>query len=402
MKFVLTLISLAASIAAFAQQSALQLSIVAEGASDETAITVQIITNPGTDDGTVVTVLGSESFFEIPVPDGTMQGTVMALAVDCLGDSIFAEAPMIAEDSTALGATILTAEIELDYCDDEEEEEEEIEWDELNVDALAAYLDSMCYDPNNIDNWVYCGLIESLNSCLEGDSTACDELGAWLETVEWLWQDSEEEEEEEEIECDASFVMIQAFDSDSNEVANELFVYVIGFDEDNDFFWDFGDEGTSTDPLPTWEYETDGPYVLCLTVSNEDGDCSDTFCFTLSVDSLGWFDGIQGGFSITALPGSPDVTSRLEEITHSTMALPVVQPNPSVHGQLGLVWNAGQAGALVIEVMDLTGQIVHREQQPVTSVGEQRLNMDIHTKPGLHLVRLTQGNQHRTVKWLAN
>ena len=196
--------------------------------------------------------------------------------------------------------------------------------------------------------------------------------------------------------------MIQAFDSDSNEVANELFVYVIGFDEDNDFFWDFGDEGTSTDPLPSWEYETDGPYVLCLTVSNEDGDCSDTFCVALSVDSLGWIDGIQGGFSITALPGSPDVTSRLEEITHSTMALPVVQPNPSVHGQLGLVWNAGQAGALFIEVMDLTGQIVHREQQPVTSVGEQRLNMDIQTKPGLHLVRLTQGNQHRTVKWLAH
>ena len=57
--------------------------------------------------------------------------------------------------------------------------------------------------------------------------------------------------------------------------------------------WSFGDEGTSTDPFPTWTYETNGPYQLCLTVSNEENDCSETYCETIEVDSLGWIFGIQ-------------------------------------------------------------------------------------------------------------
>ena len=42
--------------------------------------------------------------------------------------------------------------------------------------------------------------------------------------------------------------MVQAFDTDSNAIANELFVYVLGYNEDNDFFWDFGDEGQARIP----------------------------------------------------------------------------------------------------------------------------------------------------------
>ena len=63
--------------------------------------------------------------------------------------------------------------------------------------------------------------------------------------MEWVWQgeDEEEDDEDDEEECDASFVVVQAFDTDSNAIANELFVYVLGYNEDNDFFWDFGDEG---------------------------------------------------------------------------------------------------------------------------------------------------------------
>ena len=81
-------------------------------------------------------------------------------------------------------------------------------------------------------------------------------------------------------------------------IANELFVFLRGYNEENDYLWDFGDEGSSEDPFPSLQYETDGPYVLCMTVSNEAADCSETFCTTLSLDSLGWINGLQDGFSI--------------------------------------------------------------------------------------------------------
>ena len=142
-----------------------------------------------------------------------------------------------------------------------------------------------------------------MNACLGGDEAACEELEEWLEVVDGPWNEEEDDEEDDDEEdddeedddeedddegdCEADFVVVQAFDADSNAIANELFVFVFGLDLDNDIFWSFGDEGSSTDPFPTWEYETNGPYELCLTVGNEEEDCSDTYCFTLSLDSLG-------------------------------------------------------------------------------------------------------------------
>ena len=177
----------------------------------------------------------------------------------------------------------------------------EFDLDEVEFDVLSQYLDSLCGSNADIDG-MYCGLLENLIACLDNDSVACDDIAQWLDDVEWVWQgdeedeDDEDEDEDEDEECDASLLVVQAFDADSNAIANALFVYVLGYDEDNDFYWDFGVEGpSSTDPLPTWEYESDGPYVLCLTVTGEDSSCIDTSCVWVSVDSLGWFDGIQGG-----------------------------------------------------------------------------------------------------------
>ena len=67
--------------------------------------------------------------------------------------------------------------------------------------------------------------------------------------------------------CNAQFIVMQAFGEDSVLIANELFVFLLDYNEENDYLWDFGDEGSSDDPFPSWQYETDGPYVLCLTVT---------------------------------------------------------------------------------------------------------------------------------------
>ena len=180
-----------------------------------------------------------------------------------------------------------------------------------------------------------------------------------------------------------------------------MFVYVLGYDEDNNFYWNFGTEGPpSTDPLPTWEYETDGPYQLCLTVTGGDGSCIDTSCVWVSVDSLGWFDGIQGGFTITALPGDPGMVSSVNSPEHP-LEIPVIYPNPSVHGELSIQWNSHQAGPVEVEVLDLTGKVVFRHQHACTS-GAQNLRLTPDVGAGLHLVRLTQEGIQRTVKWLVH
>ena len=412
----------------FAQTATLELTIEAEGASEETVLVISLmIETSGTQIDTLVTLFGPEDQFDIPVPADAMQGTVNALTESCEYDSIFAFAAIELEEQNAMGMYSLVAELELPYCDDDEdddaddEDDAELDLDEVEFDALYQYLDSLCGSNADIDG-MYCGLLENLIACLDNDSVACDDIAQWLDDVEWVWQgdeddneddeddeddndddedDNDDDDEDEDEECDASLLVVQAFDADSNAIANALFVYVLGYDEDNNFYWNFGTEGPpSTDPLPTWEYETDGPYQLCLTVTGGDGSCIDTSCVWVSVDSLGWFDGIQGGFTITALPGDPGMVSSVNSPEHP-LEIPVIYPNPSVHGELSIQWNSHQAGLVEVEVLDLTGKVVFRHQHACAS-GAQNLRLTPDVGAGLHLVRLTQEGIQRTVKWLVH
>ena len=411
---------------ALGQQNVLFLELSADGAGDEAVVLVDIATEPALSDAPMtVTLMGDEEVtLTIALPDGTMQGVVTASAMNCAGNFIEEEAfMMLSNEIDTAGVFILEAEIELPYCEendedgDDDEDDDEGDFDEfedLDLDELTAYLDSLCTDAMGNDAWMYCGILESLNACLNGDEDACEELEEWLEFVDGPWneedndeEDNDEEDDDEEDDdeengdegdCEADFVVVQAFDADSNAIANELFVFVFGLDEDNDVFWSFGDEGSSTDPFPTWEYETNGPYELCLTVGNEEEDCSDTYCFTLSLDSLGWLGGIQDGFSITVFDGDQGTVAGVNGLDMDEESLTLF-PNPSMGGAAQLEWHALNAGQAHVEVFDLTGRQLLNDQINVTQ-GTQRIALEVNATPGIHLVQITQGEVQRTLKWL--
>ena len=406
MKSLFSFCLFALSVMAVGQQNVLSLELSADGAGDEAVVLVDIATEPALSDAPMtVTLMGDEEVtLTIALPDGTMQGVVTASATDCTGNSIEEEAYMtLSNDIDTAGVFILEAEIELPYCeendengdddDDDDEGEGFDEFEDLDLDELTAYLDSLCSDAMGNDAWMYCGLLESLNACLDGDEAACEELEEWLELVNGPWN-----EDDDEGDCQADFVVVQAFDADSNAIANELFVFVFGLDLDNDVFWSFGDEGSSTEPFPTWEYETNGPYELCLTVGNEEEDCSDTYCFTLSLDSMGWLGGIQDGFSITVLDGGQGSVADVAglDLIHETLTL---FPNPSIGGIAQLEWHTLKAGSADVQVFDLTGRQLLNDQINVVH-GTQRLALEVNAKPGIHLVQVTQGKVQRTLKWL--
>ena len=49
------------------------------------------------------------------------------------------------------------------------------------------------------------------------------------------------------------------------------------------WFWDFGDNTTSTDQNPLHVYNTAGTYGVCLTIVNADQSCQQTYCDTVTV-----------------------------------------------------------------------------------------------------------------------
>jgi hypothetical protein len=405
MKSLFSLCFFALSAMALGQSNVLFLELSADGAGDEAVVLVDIATQPALSDAPMtVTLMGDEDVtLTIAMPDGTMQGIVTASATDCAGNFIEEEAFMVLSIDTA-GVFILEAEIELPYCEENDEDGDDDEdgfdeFEDLDLDELTAYLDSLCSDAMGNDAWMYCGILESLNACLDGDEAACEELEEWLESVDGPWnEEDDDEEDDDEGDCEADFVVVQAFDADSNAIANELFVFVFGLDLDNDIFWSFGDEGSSTDPFPTWEYETNGPYELCLTVGNEEEDCSDTYCFTLSLDSLGWLGGIQDGFSITVFDGDQGTVAGVNGLDLDEESLTLF-PNPSMGGAAQLEWHALNAGQAHVEVFDLTGRQLLNDPINVTQ-GTQRIALEVNATPGIHLVQITQGEVQRTLKWL--
>lgn len=95
------------------------------------------------------------------------------------------------------------------------------------------------------------------------------------------------------------------------------------------YSWDFGDGSSSTLPYPIHNYANAGLYSVCLTitsVNNALDTCSDTYCRTVGVDSLGnlYFKKGTVGFTLNVVAPSIGIDEE---------ALPSVKlyPNPATN-----------------------------------------------------------------------
>ncbi len=209
-------------------------------------------------------------------------------------------------------------------------------------------------------------------------------------------EDCECVDDEEPNACVADFTVVQAY-NENELIPFELFVFVWGYDESNSYSWDFGDEGSSSDPFPTWTYGGSGPYNLCLTVSNEEEDCVSTSCQMLEIDSLGWSNGFMNGFSITVLNGEPDDVNAVEEQRADEFRFSIF-PNPSVNGSFGVNWQTSDAGVVDITMLSLDGSVVlQTTRSRAETANAQSFNVE-HLAPGLYLCRIRQNGFTRTEK----
>lgn len=154
--------------------------------------------------------------------------------------------------------------------------------------------------------------------------------------------------------CSISFFAAQTMDTDSSLVANSVDVFIAGFDEAAQYYWDFGDEGFSTEAFPTHIYDGNGPYVLCLTATwpmTPAGEvCAATYCDTLELDE-GGFLGFLDGFVVNVY-AEGTVVNGMEEAPVLLEAN--LYPNPVVAGA-EFNWVVDQ-NLERIEVLDAMGR----------------------------------------------
>jgi PKD repeat protein len=152
------------------------------------------------------------------------------------------------------------------------------------------------------------------------------------------------------------------------------------------FSWDFGDGSpVSTGAYPTHQYGATGSYQICLTVTDAMG-CIDTYCDSLSVDSLGnimYRSTSNTGFTLNVL--SPVAITGVDEIAQIKLA--ELYPVPATD-QLFVQWKSVNEDAINYQVISVDGREVMNG-----NITKQNHSLNTSTlTPGLYLLRVTDAN----------
>jgi len=243
---------------------------------------------------------------------------------------------------------------------------------------------------------------------------ACNELEILIDMNDWddAWEDDDDDEDGDDddedgddtntggtsdVDCNAEFLVTQVMDGDSTMVPGMIWIYIYDYDASQTYSWDFGNEGTSTDPFPMWTYDTNGPYTICLTVSDSLTDCSATYCETIELDSLGYLGGFMDGFSVTVLDGgaSDQASSVVFEDLPAAEQM-VVFPNPASDETITVNWVAHKNGQAELVVYDLRGARVMQTTISATTGQNSTAFLLSGMNRGYYIVQLTHGATRMT------
>jgi len=191
------------------------------------------------------------------------------------------------------------------------------------------------------------------------------------------------------VPCQAGFVIFP----DSSVSGN---VIVINSSTGNNltYFWDFGDGNTSTLAYPNYTYSTNGPFQICLTVSNGNG-CTSTYCDSINSGGIVLK---QSGFTINIqAPALTDIKNEIDLISELN-----TYPNP-VKNNLTIELNLTENTQIEIVATDLIGNIVAKIINESMTIGINTIQWNVNNLPnGVYLLNIKSNNSIKTKKLVIN
>ncbi len=252
-----------------------------------------------------------------------------------------------------------------------------------------------------------CGIVTDCNGVPNGPAmpgTACDDGDPNTIDDHWTVNCTCEGYPVSIGECEAGFWVMQAYDGGSNgggdPIPFTLWVWNLSTSNANvnEYVWDFGDGIISTEPYPTHTYSGTGPYVLCLSIYTN-GNCTDTYCDTVSVDGDGFYQGMIGGggsrsvLTINVQQGAAPVS--IAENANAEMAL---WPNPA--SEL-LNINVGNViGGTRVSITDVHGRLLRTmDRRFINTTGT--LTIPVGDLPqGVYMIRVENNGATTTQRFV--
>lgn len=184
--------------------------------------------------------------------------------------------------------------------------------------------------------------------------------------------------------CNATFDVVQSASTDGDNLPGFVEIIIYDVNPNASYSWSFGDGGTSAYPLAFWTYDENGPYEVCLTVTDLSAGCSASFCDSVSVDEFGILVGAGlplSGFTINVVDGGEsNETSGLDDVSIAQSSISIY-PNPT-NGMTfvdGIAANASWRGT----IFNSNGSVA----KTCSGVGPAPLSFE-GLRPGLYLFSL--------------
>ena len=191
--------------------------------------------------------------------------------------------------------------------------------------------------------------------------------------------------------CSALFSKAQAVDSNNNPVPGHLVITDQSTGSNLSYLWTFGDGDSSTAQNPTHTYAGNGPYVLCLTVSNS--NCTDTYCDTLSVDSSGIIMKRKPGFTIHVGGYTPGTGTGIAEAEKSIRKVFPIPFNDQLNISLGSIDTE-----TTLRIYGVSGRLFIEERLGQAS-GDQNIELDTRKlESGVYLLQIISQESAETVR----
>jgi PKD repeat protein len=193
--------------------------------------------------------------------------------------------------------------------------------------------------------------------------------------------------------CTAGFLIVPG-------PTNAGMVNIINTSQGNNlsYLWDFGNGTTATGATPFFTYTNAGTYQICLTITDSAASCMDTFCDTISIDSLGNVtrSPISGNVGVVVYAtAQPNDLLSIEAASTTTELM--LAPNPS-NGLFTMTANWKESGNMNVEVIDLTGKVVFQQQIKIAK-GTNKTNIDLGAlSAGSYLLKTTTNDTISTTR----
>ena len=189
--------------------------------------------------------------------------------------------------------------------------------------------------------------------------------------------------------CSADFIALQ-----DSTLPGMIYLVDLAVGNNLYYSWDFGNGVLINNQFPVVTFTDFGAYNICLTITDTITGCTDTYCDTLSIDSLGNLNKLGNwGISVIPSPMPKSITGVRDDL--SSVNAISLYPNPASR-EVNMRVVLSKSEVVNVQLIDVTGKTITNKQVIMNS-GSNNFEMSTGDLPnGVYFIKVKSAQLNDT------